>query len=117
MRASGDFGVPESGALLLLLNLGGTLKGGSRVLERLPRSLLARQMFLLSVLLGGAAVRVRGPIVQFRGTLVILVMRSIVITRRHIKVSRSARIWRGLAWQVRRRGRNIRGPVRYASFR
>jgi hypothetical protein len=40
--------------------------------------------------------RVRGAVVKLRRTLVILVMRTVVIARRHIKASRSARILCGL---------------------
>ena len=83
MRASGNFGVSESGALRFLVNLHGPLKCVSRMFQRLPRSLLARQMILLAVLFGRTAMRVRRALMQFRSPLMILVMRSVVIARRH----------------------------------
>jgi hypothetical protein len=48
------------------------------MLERLPRMLVPCEMFLLSILFGGA-VRVRRLIVQFGRPLVIFVVRSVVI--------------------------------------
>ena len=67
-----------------------------RVLERLARLLVPRQMILLAAPLGGTAMGVRGAIVQLRCALVVFVMRSVVIVRRHIKVSRSFQTSYGL---------------------
>ncbi len=92
MSAGSNFGVSEGGLLRLLVKLGRSLKGISRMFQCLARSLLARQMFLLPMLLGGGAMGMCGAFVQFRGSLVIFIMRSIVIARRHITASRSARI-------------------------
>jgi len=54
------------------------------VLERLSRMLMSGQVILLSVLTG-SAVGVRGGIVQFGCSLMILVMRSVVIAGGHIQ--------------------------------
>ena len=61
----------------------GVLVGLLRVLQCLPGHLLARFMFLFVMLLGGGAVRMSSDNMQFRGLLMIFVMRSIVIALRH----------------------------------
>lgn len=61
----------------------GVLVGLLRVLQCLPGHLLARFMFLFVMLLGGGAVRMSSDSMQFRGLLMIFVMRSIVIALRH----------------------------------
>ena len=53
-----------------------------RVLEGLPCMLVSRQVILFSVLLGGA-MGMRSQIVQFGGSLVILIVRSVVVACRH----------------------------------
>ena len=53
-----------------------------RVLEGLPCMLVPRQVILFSVLLGDT-MGMCGEIVQFGGSLVILIVRSVVITCRH----------------------------------
>ena len=53
------------------------------VLQRLPGMFVPRQVVLLSALLVRGAMGVRGDIVKFRRTLMIFVMRSVVVTRRH----------------------------------
>jgi hypothetical protein len=50
--------------------------------------LVSRQVIRFSLLLGDT-VGVRGAVVQFGGCLVVLVMRSVVITSGHIKYSLS----------------------------
>jgi hypothetical protein len=49
------------------------------VLQSLPRMLAAGQMIRLSALLFSTAMAVRGDVVEFRRSLVIFVMRSVVI--------------------------------------
>ena len=98
------------------MNLRRALMSDARVLQRLPRQLLSRQVVLLAMLLRGATMGVRRAIVQLGGSLVILVMRSVVISRRHITASRSARISCGLPWRVRKPAQSVRAPARYASF-
>ena len=58
------------------------LMGVMRVLQGLPGMLVSREVILLPVLLGDT-MGVRGGIVQFGGPLVVLVMRSVVVTSRH----------------------------------
>jgi hypothetical protein len=53
------------------------------VLLSLPGLLMRTQMFLLPVLLGNAMC-VRGAILQLRGPLVVLIMRRIIYTCRHM---------------------------------
>ena len=52
------------------------------VLQRLPGLLVSREVILLPILLGDT-MGVRGGIVQFGGPLMVLVMRSVVVTSRH----------------------------------
>ncbi len=52
------------------------------VLERFPGMLVSRLVFRLSLLLAGA-VGVGGDVVQFRGPLMIFVMRAAIVARRH----------------------------------
>jgi hypothetical protein len=61
----------------------GIFMGGFGMLQRLPRVLRAGQVILLSAVLLGTSMRVGGDVVEFRRPLVILVMRSIVITCGH----------------------------------
>ena len=64
--------------------------------ESLPGELLPGEVILLLMSYSGTSVSVRGKVVQFRGSLMILVVRSVVITSRHFKDSLSAQTWRGL---------------------
>jgi hypothetical protein len=77
--AGRDFVVSKSSNAMLRL-----LMSGLRVLQSLPRKLVSRQVILLSALLFRGAMGVRGEIVKFRRPLMIFVMRSVVIARRHI---------------------------------
>ena len=63
--------------------LKGAFMCGFGVLERLSRMLRARQVILFSAVLLGTAVGVRGEVVEFGRTLMILIMRSVVITCGH----------------------------------
>jgi len=65
------------------VSLKSTFMGASGMLQRLPCMLRAGQVILLSAVLLGTSMGVRGEVVEFRRPLVILVMRSIVITCRH----------------------------------
>lgn len=55
-----------------------------RVLEGLPRTLVSRRVFLLPLSFAGA-MGVGGEVVQFSGPLMVFVMRSVVISSRHIE--------------------------------
>ena len=52
------------------------------MLKSLPRLFVSGQMFLLAMLLAGTMC-MRGAVVQFGGTLMVFIMRSVVITSRH----------------------------------
>lgn len=64
--------------------------------ESLPGELLPGEVILLLMGYSGTSVSVRGKVVQLRGSLMILVVRSVVITSRHFKDSLSAQTWPGL---------------------
>jgi len=83
----------RSGRLRMLPVLLGVLLG-------LPGVLGSRQVLLLSMLFGDA-VGVSGSVVKFGGLLMVIVMRSAVVTSRHILFheSHSAWTWRGRAMQ------------------
>ncbi len=53
------------------------------VLQGLPGMFLSSLVFLLSLRLGDP-VSMRGGVVQFRGSLMVLIVRSVVIASRHI---------------------------------
>lgn len=55
---------------------------GGMMLKSLPRLFVSGQMFLLAMLLAGTMC-MRGAVVQFGGTLMVFIMRSVVITSRH----------------------------------
>src|SRR5580693_328288 len=59
-----------------------------RVFQALPRVLVSSQVILLSLLLAGT-MGVRCAVVQFSGLLVVLIMRSVVVTGGHLRCSRS----------------------------
>jgi len=67
----GIFGVPQ-----------GLFRVFVRLFVGLPGLFMSRQVLLLSVLLRNA-MGVRGFVVQFRGPLVVLVMRSIIVASGH----------------------------------
>lgn len=83
MREGRDVGMPEGG---------NSMSDGSRLavlvsfvgmFERLARMLVPAQVILLSVL-PGHTVGVGGAVVQFGGSLVVLVVRSVVVTSGHL---------------------------------
>src|ERR1035438_9393872 len=110
----GDIIVPEGGDAMPHRNRLSMLMGHLGVLQRLPRVLLPRQVILLIVLFGNT-MHVRGLVVQFGGSLVVLVVRSVVIACRHFKESPSALTCCGLLVQACTRDPNIPGPVPRAS--
>jgi hypothetical protein len=61
----------------------GLFTGVLGVLQRLPGMLRARDVILLSAVLFSAAMRMSRDVVKFRGALVILIMRSVVVTCGH----------------------------------
>jgi hypothetical protein len=63
--------------------LHGVPMSGFGVLQRLPRPFPACQVILLSMLLLGTAVGVRGDVMEFRRALVIFIMRPVVIACGH----------------------------------
>jgi len=73
----GDYPMPGGCRLTLLMSRLGVLKCLSRLF-------VPGQVVLLPVLLYGGAVGVRGRVVQFSRPLVVLIMRSVVITSGHI---------------------------------
>ena len=114
---SRDLSVPESsyavsdcsgGNLIVLRSLWG-------VFQALPRMLVCSQVILFSLLLAGT-MGVRCAVVQFSGLLVILVMRSVVVTSGHLRCSRSVRISRALPLRVYRRDRSTQVLFRRAIF-
>jgi hypothetical protein len=98
----------SSRRLMILTRLSG-------VLQSLPRMLVSRQIILFSLLLA-SPMGVRGTVVQFGGFLVVLVMRSVVITSGHLRYSRSAPTSCGLPWRVDRHGPSTRELFRHATF-
>ena len=63
--------------------LHGVPMGVFGVLQRLPRTFPTCQVILFPMLLLGAAVGVRGDVMEFRRALMIFIMRPIVIACRH----------------------------------
>src|ERR1017187_7900246 len=110
----GDVFVPEGGDAMPHRNCLSMLMSLLGVLQRLPRVLLPGQVILLSVLLGNT-MHVGGLVVQFGGPLVVLVVRSVVIARRHFKESPSALTCCGRLVQVCKRDPNTPAPVPRAS--
>jgi hypothetical protein len=78
MRPRRDFVMSEGRDHVLCM-----LMSGLGVLQRLPGMLVPRQVILLPALLVRGAMGMRGDIVKFRRPLVVFVMRSVVIARRH----------------------------------
>ncbi len=66
-----------------LVSVDGLLMRGFGVFQRPPRLLGTGEVFLLSAMLLGAAMCVRGGVMQFRRALVILVMGAVVIACGH----------------------------------
>src|ERR1035441_10190533 len=99
--------MPHRNCLRMLMSLLG-------VLQRLPPLRLPRQVILLIVLFGNT-MHVRGLVVQFGGSLVVLVVRSVVIARRHFKESPSGLTCCGLRVQAGKRDPNTPAPVPRAS--
>src|ERR1019366_5496545 len=110
----GDIFVPEGGDAMPHRNCLRMLMSLLGVLQRLPRVLLPRQVILLPVLFGDT-MHVRGLVVQFGGPLVVLVVRSVVIARRHFKESPSVLTCCGLLVQAGKRDPNTPAPVPRAS--
>jgi hypothetical protein len=79
MRERRDFIVSECSYAMPARSLG-------RVFESLPRSLVPGQVFLFPMLFADP-VGMRGAVLQFGGALMVLVMRSVVIARGHVKSS------------------------------
>jgi hypothetical protein len=83
-----DFAVPEDGDAVFIhgvnVHLPGMLMSVLGMLKSLPRQLLAGLMILFLMGVCGTAVGVGGTIVQLSGSLMILVVRSVVITSRHL---------------------------------
>jgi hypothetical protein len=76
MRKRGNLGMPERMKSMVLLV-------GVRMFVLLPRLLVRRQMLFLTVFASGS-VGVSGNVLKLGRPLVILVMRSIVISGRHV---------------------------------
>ena len=70
------------------------LMGVLRVLKSLPRMLVSRLVILFSLLLRNP-MGMRGAVVQFGGALMVLVVRSIVISSGHDQI---LTIWPDLVW-------------------
>ncbi len=82
MREGCNLGMPERGDAMSHGRRGLVIVR-SVVLRCLPRQLVSGQMLLLSLLLGNA-MRMRGPVLQFGGSWVVLVMRRVIITSGHV---------------------------------
>jgi len=84
-----DLLVPEHGDAVFVqkapMRLSGTLVSLLGVLQSLPAALLPGFMILFLVGFGGATVSVRGNVVQLGGPLMVLVMRSVVVTSGHLE--------------------------------
>jgi Na+/citrate or Na+/malate symporter len=84
-----DVLVPEHGDAVLVqkapVRLFGLLVSLLGVLQSLPAALLPGFMILFVMGFGGATVGVRGNVMQFGGPLMVLVMRSVVITSGHLE--------------------------------
>jgi hypothetical protein len=78
MSEGRDLIVSESGGLRMPMRLVNVLQG-------LPRLLVPSQVILLSMLLANT-IGVRAGVVQLGGSLMVLVMRSVVISSRHIQI-------------------------------
>jgi len=83
MRQGFDLTMPERDHAMPRRSRVTPLVSALRMLQRLPGMFVSRQVILFSVLLLGGTVGVRGGVVQFCRPLVILIVRSIVITSRH----------------------------------
>jgi hypothetical protein len=81
IRSRSDLFVAERDDALVYLE--GAFMGRLGMLQSLPGMLSTGLMILFSAVLLGAAMGVRRQVMQFGRPLVILVVRSVVITRRH----------------------------------
>ena len=89
MGQDGDVFVPKHGDAMFvhyaLVRLPGVLVSLQGVLQSLPGALLPGFVVLLFVGFGGASVSVRGKVVQLGGPLMVLVVRSVIISSRHLE--------------------------------
>ena len=87
MRQFGDFGMPKDGDAVFIHNSALDMRGMPislfGVFKTLPGALVCGLMILFLMGLRGQTMRMSGRVVQFGSSLMILVMRSVVITRRH----------------------------------
>jgi hypothetical protein len=87
MSQRGDILVPKGGDAMFihrgLMRLLGVLVRDLGVLKSLPGALLPGLVILLLMGFRGATMSVGGTIVQLGGTLMILIVRSVVIANRH----------------------------------
>ena len=85
----GDVLVPEHRDAMFiqeaLVRLPGMLVSLLGVLQSLPGALLPGFVILFLMGFGGATVGVRGKVVQLGGPLVVFVMRSVIVTSRHLE--------------------------------
>ena len=86
MRQPGNIVVPKDRDAMFIHSVPvlGMLTGTFGVFKSLPRVLLAGLVILFLMGFRSATMRVRGTIVQLSSSLMILVMRSVVITSRHL---------------------------------
>jgi hypothetical protein len=74
--AMSQHGVPRRSRLSMLM-------GFVRLFQSLPWVLVSRQVILLTVVLLGSTMSMRGGVVQFGGSLVVFVVGSVVISSGH----------------------------------
>src|SRR5579862_4637210 len=70
------------------------------VLQSSPGELLPGLVILLLMCFGGAAMSMGGKVVHFRGSLMVLVMRSVVVTCGHFRGSQFPRTYYGCPSRV-----------------
>jgi hypothetical protein len=89
MRQRRDFLVPKCGDAVFIhsvsVRLFGMLVGLPGVLKRPPGELLPCLVVLFLMSFRSATMSVGGTVVQLSGSLMIFVMRSVVITSRHLE--------------------------------
>jgi hypothetical protein len=87
MRQRGDVGVPKDRETVLIhsapVGLLALLVGALRMLQSLSGAFMASLAILLFMGLRGAPMRLGRNVVQLGGPLMVLVMRSVVVTSRH----------------------------------
>ena len=74
--------MPEGGDAMPTCNRVRMLVGVLRLFKGLARMLVPAQVIALSMLLGDT-MGLRGAVVEFGGSLVVLVVQSVVVARRH----------------------------------